>query len=167
MTPRAAGALAGLGPSLDDGRVMPLVAMTPHGVDGSAKPVASVLLETNDGQVARQRCLPTAPLRPSPRALQFPAPPAASPRLFPSPLPQVFEVESRVAFVSPAVCRGFDPTNPEAPVPLPNVSANALSGILEYCRFHTAPGRSAKESRAFDKKFAKVPMLVFVPHTHC
>ena len=39
---------------------------------------------------------------------------------------------------------------------LPNVSANALTGILEYCRFHTAPGRSAKESRAFDKKFAKV-----------
>jgi len=69
---------------------------------------------------------------------------------------QVFDIESRVAFVSPAVCRGFDPTKPEEPVLLPNVSAHALNGILEYCQFHTAPGRSAKESRAFDKKFARV-----------
>ena len=30
---------------------MPLVAMTPHGMDAGKKPVASVLLETTDGQV--------------------------------------------------------------------------------------------------------------------
>eukprot|EP00656_Telonema_subtile_P015760 TRINITY_DN18296_c0_g1_i2.p1 TRINITY_DN18296_c0_g1~~TRINITY_DN18296_c0_g1_i2.p1 ORF type:complete len:398 (-),score=99.89 TRINITY_DN18296_c0_g1_i2:320-1513(-) len=69
---------------------------------------------------------------------------------------KVFEVESRVAFVSPALCRGFDPTNPHTPIKLANISSHVLERILEYCRFHTATGRSAKESRAFDKRFAKV-----------
>ena len=58
---------------------------------------------------------------------------------------EVFDVESRVAFVSPAICRGFDPTQPEQPVLLPNVSAHALTGILEYCRFHTAPGEILRD----------------------
>merc|ERR1712166_707331 len=69
---------------------------------------------------------------------------------------KVFEVESRVAFVSPAICRGFDPTAPSNPIKLANISSHVLERILDYCRFHTATGRSAKESRAFDKRFAKV-----------
>eukprot|EP00271_Cylindrocystis_brebissonii_P010465 TRINITY_DN2665_c0_g1_i2.p1 TRINITY_DN2665_c0_g1~~TRINITY_DN2665_c0_g1_i2.p1 ORF type:complete len:285 (-),score=54.14 TRINITY_DN2665_c0_g1_i2:255-1076(-) len=71
----------------------------------------------------------------------------------------VEEVERESALVSPVVMRraAMGEGKREAPVQLPKqVSLGALRLILEYCRFHRAPGRSDKERKIFDEKFIRM-----------
>ena len=51
-------------------------------------------------------------------------------------------LEKRIAFLSPVLQLSYDPATPDEYIELPEVSAQALSRVIEYCRFHLAPGHS-------------------------
>jgi flagellar biosynthesis GTPase FlhF len=68
----------------------------------------------------------------------------------------IMEVEKQIAFLSPVLQMDWDPTQPERPVLLHKVSADALRRIVEYCRFHLAPGHSIKERKNFNKAFMRI-----------
>ncbi|XP_020581126.1 SKP1-like protein 21 isoform X2 [Phalaenopsis equestris] len=70
------------------------------------------------------------------------------------------QVEEEVAMFCPMICRerlqsGMGSSKNFA-ISLPErVNPAILSLILDYCRFHQAPGRSNKERKSFDEKFIK------------
>ncbi|KAJ0966662.1 hypothetical protein J5N97_023579 [Dioscorea zingiberensis] len=70
-------------------------------------------------------------------------------------------VEEEVAMFCPMICReiiqaGMGSSKNHA-ISLPQrVHTSSLSLILDYCRFHQAPGRSNKERKSFDEKFVKI-----------
>ncbi|KAG0461916.1 hypothetical protein HPP92_020392 [Vanilla planifolia] len=70
------------------------------------------------------------------------------------------QVEEEVAMFCPMICRerfqsGMGSSKNFA-ISLPErVNPSVLSLILDYCRFHQAPGRSNKERKSFDEKFIK------------
>ncbi|KAI0489307.1 hypothetical protein KFK09_029149 [Dendrobium nobile] len=72
----------------------------------------------------------------------------------------IHQVEEEVAMFCPMICRervqsGMGSSKKFA-LSLPErVNPAVLSLILDYCRFHQAPGRSNKERKSFDEKFIK------------
>lgn len=70
------------------------------------------------------------------------------------------QVEEEVAMFCPMICRerlqsGLGSSKNFA-ISLPErVNPAIFSIILDYCRFHQAPGRSNKERKSFDEKFIK------------
>eukprot|EP01047_Picozoa_sp_COSAG01_P059741 COSAG01_NODE_7218_length_3301_cov_3.263273_1_plen_524_part_10 len=68
----------------------------------------------------------------------------------------IMEVEKQIAFLSPVLQMDWDSTQPERPVLLHKVSADAMRRIAEYCRFHLAPGHSIKERKNFNKAFMRI-----------
>eukprot|EP01051_Picozoa_sp_SAG22_P007466 SAG22_NODE_527_length_9437_cov_3.575712_6_plen_183_part_00 len=69
---------------------------------------------------------------------------------------EIHPLEKRIAFLSPVLQLSYDPANPEAEIDLPEVSSHALDCVLEYCRFHLAPGHSIKERKNFNKSFMRM-----------
>ncbi|CAM8901916.1 unnamed protein product [Rhodiola kirilowii] len=71
------------------------------------------------------------------------------------------QVEQVVAMFCPAICqdviqKGLG-SSKTCPVCLPEkVNPAMLSLVLDYCRFHQAPGRSNKERKTHDEKFIKM-----------
>ncbi|KAA6421612.1 MAG: SKP1 21-like [Trebouxia sp. A1-2] len=71
------------------------------------------------------------------------------------------EIEREVALLSPFIQRevlrcGHGLAQAD-PVVLPKqVNPDVLSLLLDYCRFHRAPGRSDKERKLFDEKFIRL-----------
>lgn len=70
------------------------------------------------------------------------------------------QVEEEIAMFCPMICRerlqsGMGSSKNFA-ISLPErVNPAILSLMLDYCRFHQAPGRSNKERKSFDEKFIK------------
>ena len=69
---------------------------------------------------------------------------------------EILEIEKEIAFLSPFLQLGFDPDEPDTPILLQKVSADAMDRVCEYCRFHLAPGHSIKERKNFNKAFMKI-----------
>ncbi|GKU89301.1 hypothetical protein SLEP1_g3456 [Rubroshorea leprosula] len=71
------------------------------------------------------------------------------------------QVEKEVAMSCPVICqeilqKGLG-SSKNYPIVLPERVNPALLGlILDYCRFHQAPGRSNKEHKTFDEKFIRM-----------
>jgi len=81
-----------------------------------------------------------------------------------------YEVEVEVAFESNMIKHMIEEVGIEAPIPLPNVNANILSKVIEYCRHHVAESKKPEEERekqsdgdefsAWDNEFVKVEMAM-------
>ncbi|GLT40082.1 hypothetical protein SLA2020_142400 [Shorea laevis] len=71
------------------------------------------------------------------------------------------QVEEEVAMSCPVICqeilqKGLG-SSKNYPIALPERVNPAMLGlILDYCRFHQAPGRSNKEHKTFDEKFIRM-----------
>lgn len=71
------------------------------------------------------------------------------------------QVEQEVAMFCPLICqevvqKGMG-SSKNYPISLPQrVNPAMLSLILDYCRFHQAPGRSNKEHKSYDEKFVRM-----------
>ncbi|CAM8974428.1 unnamed protein product [Rhodiola kirilowii] len=71
------------------------------------------------------------------------------------------QVEQEIAMFCPMICqevitKGMG-SSKTYPIALPQrVTPAMLSLILDYCRFHQAPGRSNKERKSFDEKFIRM-----------
>uniref|UniRef100_A0A7N0R8A7 SKP1-like protein 21 n=1 Tax=Kalanchoe fedtschenkoi TaxID=63787 RepID=A0A7N0R8A7_KALFE len=71
------------------------------------------------------------------------------------------QVEQEIAMFCPMICqevitKGMG-SSKTYPIALPQrVTPAMLSLILDYCRFHQAPGRSNKERKYFDEKFIRM-----------
>ncbi|GLU21114.1 hypothetical protein SLE2022_372760 [Rubroshorea leprosula] len=71
------------------------------------------------------------------------------------------QVEEAVAMSCPVICqeilqKGLG-SSKNYPIALPERVNPAMLGlILDYCRFHQAPGRSNKEHKTFDEKFIRM-----------
>lgn len=75
---------------------------------------------------------------------------------------QIEEIELEIALLmSPnlyrqVACYNNAPASKFPPIVLPKqVTPDALKLIMEYCRFHQAPGRSDKERKIYDEKFIR------------
>ncbi|GAA0170591.1 ubiquitin-protein ligase [Lithospermum erythrorhizon] len=70
------------------------------------------------------------------------------------------EVEQEIATFCPLICQEMHSglgTSKTYPISLPDrVNPAMLSLIIDYCRFHQAPGRSNKERKVYDEKFIRM-----------
>ena len=71
----------------------------------------------------------------------------------------MFDVTEAVAFECGAIKNIIEDIGTASAIPLPNVSSQILSKVIEYCEYHVEsqkPGVSEDEIKTWDKEFAKV-----------
>lgn len=72
----------------------------------------------------------------------------------------VFSISKDVAFLSLTVKNMVEDTGDNELVPLPNVSADILSKVVEYCEFHVDETKTEREQKTWDTEFMGVDQRI-------